>query len=251
MDALKQNWLKLLAAAVVALGVAYWLGFIPKVHAGGLPDRNKPVPVQNIFADAPVAKLTWTGFYVGGFGGYSVANGEISDIGVSFDGLSATGMMGGVTVGADWQLPGSGLVLRARGSYAWSDQQFSVAFGPFTASARMDDGWSADAGVGVAMGTALPYVMVGYGKYNTSLAVMGTTASGPDLEGMHYTAGVEWRLANLGFSSINPTLALEYTYQDFDSLSLGGTTKLDIDNHTAKVRLNIRFFDGYKPAPAK
>lgn len=246
MESIKRNWLQWLIAAVAVIGIAWYMGFIPKVRAA---DKNKPQPVQNIFADAPVAKLSWTGLYIGGHAGYSAANAEIAGPGFSFDGLSATGVMGGVTAGADLQLPGSGLVGRIRGGYTWSDQQFSITMGGFGASARMDDGWSADAGLGVAMGTALPYVMVGYGSSKTSLAAGGATASGPRLEGMRYIAGVEWGLANFGTPVVRPTLALEYIYSDYDSIPLGGGgAKLDIDNHTGLVRLNLRFFDGYKPS---
>lgn len=238
VENIKQNWIVwLIAAAAIVAGVYLFGG---KVYAA---DKGKP-PVQNIFADAPVAKLNWSGFYFGIHGGYSAANGEIVTGGGSLDGLSATGMIGGLTAGADWQVPGSALVLGARGGYTWSDAQFTL--GPF--AARMDDGWHADGRIGFAMGTALPYVFGGYGKTNTSLVLGGPAVSGPDLEGWRAGGGVEWRLPAMGTGYVNPTLALEYMHRNFDDIALGGGAKLDITDQTFMGRVNLRFLDGYRSA---
>lgn len=239
----KQTWFSWLIYLAAGLGIAAGLYLLAPQFMGKAKaaDFGKPA---NVFADAPVAKLSWTGLYFGLHGGYSAANGEITAGAFGLDGLSATGTVGGIDAGADWQVPGSCVVVGARAGYTWSD--VAVTISPGIASATIDDGWHADGRLGCAMGTALPYVFGGYGKVHTSTTILGTGLASPDLKGWRAGLGVEWGLANMGTGNIRPTLAVEGMYRDFDAIGLGGPAKLDVTDLTAMVRLNLRLFDGYR-----
>lgn len=205
-----------------------------------------PDPVNTIFADAPVAKLSWTGFYVGGFAGYGTGIAEISGGGNSFDGIGGHGALGGGTVGFDWQVNGSCLVLGIRGNYGFSDVQSELNIGVGTIAGRMNDGWSADGRIGCAMGTALPYVFAGWGRTNFDLVAAGNVIDKVELDGHRAGAGVEWRLRNLDSGVFKPTLAIEVMMRDHEKIDLGGGGKLEITDYSGMLRLNLRAFDGYK-----
>lgn len=178
-------------------------------------------------------KAPWSGVYLGVHGGYGIGVIELSGGGGSIDGLSAHGFIGGVHGGIDLQLPSSPIVLRGRAAYTWGSVEFNVNPGILSASA--EDGWSVDGGLGYAMDSAMPYVFIGYTKTKTAASFFGTALNSPDLEGMRYGGGVEWKMASLP----NATLALDYTFTDYKDLALGPIT-LDADDHRIMGRLNFR-----------
>jgi len=216
----------LLAAAIVAVTPA---------GADGLPSRNIPRSEPNVFADAPVAAERWTGFILSGYYGYGAVDGAINAGGFSFDGLSAAGQFGGVSAGYRVQLPQTFLVLGARGGYEWSNQELTVT----GASIGIDKGWSADVLMGAAFGTAMPYIGIGRSVMQTTNSFGVST---PDLKGMRYIAGVEFRMPKLQGGWITPTLGLEVVYTDNDSIPLGGGANLDVTNLQAMGRLNFQLW---------
>jgi opacity protein-like surface antigen len=241
--------LSLLALVAVGLAPAFAETIKPPRKAAPAAAAPFPEPVQNVFADAPVAKLSWTGFYIGGFAGYGAAVGELSHIGpppVSFDGIGGHGALGGGTVGFDWQVNGSCLVLGVRGNYAFHDVQSELNIGPGSIAGRMNDGWSADGRIGCAMGTALPYVFGGWGRTGFDLTD-GSTTEKIELDGHRAGAGVEWRLRNLDTGVFKPTLAIEVMRRQHEAIKFdGGDGKFEIVDYSGMLRLNLRAFDGYK-----
>ena len=237
-------------AMVACAPMSYAETIKPPRKAAAPAPAPLPDPVNTIFADAPVAKLSWTGFYVGGFAGYGTAIGELShDAPFSFDGIGGHGALGGGTVGFDWQVTGSCLVLGVRGNYGFADVQSELNIGGgagTTVAGRMNDGWSADGRLGCAMGTALPYVFAGWGRTNFDLTVNGAVKGKAELDGHRAGAGVEWRLRNLDSGVFKPTLAIEAMWRDHEKVPLGGSSKLEITDYSGMVRLNLRAFDGYK-----
>jgi outer membrane immunogenic protein len=209
--------LSLLALVAVGLAPAFAETIKPPRKAAVAKPAPQPEDyVANIFADAPVAKLDWTGFYVGALLGYTS---------VEADGSGAKDWEAGGTVGFDWQVRNTALVLGARGSYVR------------TGFEGVDDNWSVDGRAGIAMGTALPYVFAGYGW--TRSDVMDLTVGN-----LQYGVGVEWRLSNaLSTSFVNPTLAFEFMRREFDEDKING---IEAVAHTGMARLNLRFGDGYK-----
>jgi outer membrane immunogenic protein len=230
--------LKHLIAPILALGLC---AGITSVQADTIPGRAPAA--ANVLADAPVKPANWTGFYIGGGLGYGALNAEINTPGFNLDGLSATGIVGNLQVGGDIQIPGSMLVLGARGGYEWQHVKFTVGPSSGAFSAQVDDGWYADGRVGLAMGTALPYVFAGYTKLGTSAGTPGhPVANMPELDGVRAGGGVEFRLPKVSTAPVTPTLAVEYTYIDFKNLSYGGgLVTINPTEQVGMLRLNLRF----------
>ncbi len=242
---MRKNFLIYAAAGALALigATIYATTYAKAADKGGkIPTAGE----ANIFADAPVAPVSWTGVYVGAAYGYGAADGVLSNTvpSASFDGLSATGSFENVILGARVQIPHSFLVLGARGGYEWSNQELSAHFLTKSAHIGIDKGWFADAIVGAAFGTAMPYIGVGHSVMQTEGAVGGKALTGmPDLKGTRYIGGVEFRLPKIDTGGmITPTLGLEVVYTDNDQLALGKSATLDVTNWQGMVRLNLQFW---------
>ncbi len=236
---------KLLGVGLVALAFAAGLMATPLLAAGG--GKSQVKPYESPVAYAPVSALSWSGIYLGAHGGYSASNLDLGLGGLGLDGLSATGSIGGLHAGADLQIPGSWLVVGARGGYFWNNGEFTIT-SPGGTLFRLghEDGWNVDGRVGAALGTALPYVFVGYTKSHTSGNVMGSPITTPDLKGWQYGAGVEFRgpkSLNPGAGAgVTPTVSLEVAYIDYDQLAFGGGAfTVDVSELRAMGRLNVRF----------
>lgn len=229
------------------LASLFLLALAQSVTAADLGGAAKAEPVGPA---VNTSSRSWTGLYVGGVAGYGIIDTKVSTSpawgSASLDGIAAEGFKGGLTAGADVQFSGTALVLGGRGSWTTGAQDFTIGAGGvnlFKASAK--DGWSLDGRLGYVMGSALPYVFAGYTEVNTSASFAGTAITGvPDLKGKRFGGGVEWRLPNTANLMLTPTLGLEYTYTDYDSLSFGTAPKtvtFDPHEHAFMARLNLRF----------
>ncbi len=214
-------------AAFAAIAALFFLAGPARAADKGAPN----------FLDLPAStpKAPWSGVYLGLHGGYGIGVIELSGGGGSLDGLAAHGFIGGVHGGVDLQLPSSPVVLRGRCAYTWGSVEFNVNPGILSASA--EDGWSCDAGIGYAMNSALPYVFAGYTKTKTAASFFGTSVNSPDLEGMRYGGGVEWKMPGVN----NARFAVDYTFTDYKDLNFGPIT-LDADDHRIMARLNFPLF---------
>lgn len=179
---------------------------------------------------------TRTGFHIGIHGGMSMANTELSAGGLSIDGLGAEGTVAGIHVGADYQLPGSAIVVGAFADYNWQDVEFSIS--PVL-SASLKESYTLGARAGVVVGSAMPYLLVGYTSAETSAEFGGVSvANTPTLTGWTWGGGIEFDVAP------NIVLAGEYRFTKFDTETIGGFVNLDTDQHTAMVRLSYRVGGG-------
>lgn len=206
-------------------------------------DKGGPNAVAQLAPDTPVAAKSWTGIYLGVGVGKGFSNTEVSMGGLSIDGLGADGIQYDIAAGFDVQIPGSAVVLGARASYMHSDVEFAVKPGLF--SVGLDNGWAVDGRIGWSLGTALPYVLLGYGETETQGSVMGTAIPGmPTLKGKRYGGGVEFRLANPSKQMVLvPTLALEYVHTDNDTLTYGPVSiNPDVDSVWLRLNLNVQPF---------
>ncbi len=241
---MRKNFLIYAAAGALALigATLYATGYAKAADKGKIPAAGP----ENIFADAPVAPVSWTGVYVGAAYGYGAADAALSTVPAfaGLDGLSATGSFANVLLGARVQIPHTFLVLGARGGYEWSQQELSAHIGTTSANVGIDKGWFADAIVGAAFGTAMPYVGVGHSVMQTEGNFAGKAIAGmPDLKGTRYIGGVEFRLPKIDTGGmITPTLGLEVVYTDNDQLALGKSATLDVSNWQGMVRLNLQFW---------
>ncbi len=236
------------ALATASLGLCFMVAVATVAPAA---DKGGKIPTagpENIFADVPVAPVSWTGVYVGAAYGYGAADGVLSHTVAplaAFDGLSATGQFENVILGGRVQIPHTYLVLGARGGYEWSQQELSAKILTKSAHVGIDKGWFADAIVGVAFGTALPYVGMGRSVMQTEGSdFSGKAITGlPDLKSTRYIGGVEFRLPKIDTGGMfTPTLGLEVVYSDADTLAVGTHTNLDVSNWQGMVRLNLQIW---------
>lgn len=227
----------------LGLGAAALLGAmllaVGPSAADGLPTRGVVKAEASPLDDLPVAPQKWTGVFVSGFAGYGDANAALTAGAFGIDGFSAAGQLGGVDLGARFQIPKSYLVLGARAGYTWSRESFDVT--PGILSVHIDKGWHADGIIGAGMGTAMPYLGLGRTVMQTSTSVAGFNS--PDLKGWRYIGGVEFRLPKMdGAAWITPTLGLEAVYTDYDSVNVFGPVNMHVTDLAAMGRLNLQIW---------
>jgi outer membrane immunogenic protein len=222
------------------------------------PVAPAPAPVLTAPADS------WTGIYVGAFGGYGWSNygfdltttlGPASD---SFD-IDADGFLGGVAVGADLQL-GSSFVLGIMADYYWSGisgsatvtDLFGVLGADLDASIDQKQGWDILGRVGFSGGSifgagtsTLFYVLGGWSHLSTDWSYigaggLGSSSGSADAEGWTVGVGVESKLTRY------LSAKLEYRYTNFDDMDFtftgpgDGTVSVDPSEHKVLFGLNLR-----------
>lgn len=102
---------------IFALSLSAHAAMAADIPPAGAPMYRAPAVI-------PLAAYNWTGFYVGGNGGYGWVNGTAS---ITIGGLAINstgnlnGFLAGGQAGFNWQL--GGLVLGLEGDYQWSDQK--------------------------------------------------------------------------------------------------------------------------------
>ena len=211
---------------------------------------------------APYAYTSWTGFYVGGHGGYGwgdtdwnfvSSSGPVTDRASQSFSHDIKGGFGGGQVGYDWQ---SGkFVFGVEASWSASDINgtFLSTFGAAddVYNTKISDYFTVTGRLGVAWDRALVYAKGGYAnaniKVSTTDVVPGNVGSASSSErhgGWAAGGGLEWKFAQ------NFSLGVEYLYLQFnDERHLqafnggGGATTDDIEArvHTVKGKLNWRF----------
>lgn len=234
----------LASAAIVALAVpSYAADLAPAPY-------TKAPPVV-----APIA-TNWSGFYIGGFGGYGWSN-EISASNPFVGGIRAStdelnGGFGGGTIGYNWQAPGSQFVWGIEVDVAGGDIGTSASFGPVSGKDSIDAFGSVTGRLGVAFNSALLYVKGGYGWANNQIDVdafgVNIYSQSKTHSGWTIGAGLEYMLAP------NWSAKVEYQYYDLgkenyaSNVILGGVD-LGASIHTVKAGINYHFNWGGPLAP--
>jgi outer membrane immunogenic protein len=184
----------------------------------------------------------WTGFYVGVLGGYGFGNTDTT--GGSTSSIQTNGVLGGVTVGGNYQI--DSFVLGIEGDVGWSGQSGSATCAAGTCSADYDWIGSVRGRAGYAIDPVLLYATggVAVARVNTSVSPVapGTTGSYSDtFTGWTIGAGAEAALTE------QLSAKIEYSYSDFgdqtapaNTLAAGATT-VSPTSHAIKVGLNYRF----------
>jgi hypothetical protein len=234
--------MKLITTAIaLTLGLSALCG--PSLAADNSIPKLPVVP--NIVAPAAVAvPASWSGFVLGLHVGEAANNAELGMGGLSVDGLSANEVVAGGLLGVRLHIPHSALVVGARGGYEFGfGDGFSVsAPGTSIFKAKIDNAWFVDGTVGFAMGTAMPYALVGYTQAKTGASIMGTSLNSPDLKGWRVGGGIEIQSPkSLGLGGLTPTYAIEYVYTDYSQLSFGGgALTTDVTSHAVIGRLTFQ-----------
>ena len=212
----------LTAVSLVALGMA------PAI-AADLPARTYTK------APAAVAPIyNWTGFYLGGMGGYA----SESDNGIK-------GGFAGGTLGYNWQQ--GALVFGLEADAAWADINRSataVVFVPGfgfvtgTATAKVQDWGTVRGRIGYAFDQVLVYGTGGYAWADTKLSgtALGVTVSESHvLNGWTAGAGVEVMFAPKW------SVKAEYLYKSFTGTNFFNVPSGDLNVHSVQAGINYHF----------
>lgn len=220
---------------------------------------------------APTPAFDWTGVYVGGNVGYSVARDHSTETltfpnGTQFSGepftLAPGGAVGGGQIGANWQ---SGhLLLGLEGDWQWADEKDSVCIQSCSANVgglneslnvgqRLSRLATLRGRIGYADGTFLWYVTGGgaWGHVDNMLtaghgpSAIGATF-GHSLHGWTAGGGVETALSE------HWSTKLEYLYADLGSTSDAFTSffnntqvvQTSVRDHIVRLGVNYRFGGG-------
>ncbi|QQO24408.1 porin family protein [Bradyrhizobium diazoefficiens] len=224
------------SVALLAMGAA-----APAVGAdlGSRSYYKAPAPAYA----API--YNWTGFYIGGHVGGAFSSDN------NFNGLSTGNngngrFLGGVQVGADWQLNPS-FVVGVEGQYSWLSGSVGAVFPGGVAYTNDQRGLGSITGrVGYTWGPGLLYVKGGYAySDNNEKVTVAGVPTGFIIDGDHrngYTvgAGLEYMFAP------NWSAKAEYQYYNFGDAHfiagpLVGTGNFTTDDHTIKAGVNYRF----------
>jgi outer membrane immunogenic protein len=196
----------LAAASLLSIGIS------GTASAADMAVKAQPMP-------PPVAVYNWTGFYIGGFGGYGWGNHDrINDAGFA-NSYSSSGAIAGGLAGYNWQI--KNFVLGVEGDLAWADIKGNDNF----TGGTLDETTLRWVGTirgraGIAIDKWLLFGTAGwaYGQQrhvNTNLAV-GIDAFSSNTSGWTAGAGVEYAFAPNWLGKV------EYRYYDFERYSRAG-----------------------------
>jgi outer membrane immunogenic protein len=242
--------MKTIPTSMAAMAIILAAGKAFAADAIGPEAAPEPPPVQESFS--------WTGPYFGGFGSFAVGDMELNSRQIFADGnpppingafeISASGFLGGIQAGYDWQFADR-WVVGAVADIAASSYGSSV-----TASVDGTEIFNGDVDVkylgtvrarlGHAWDRTLVYGHGGlaFGKTEQTLTVGGTTVFNEKQTRAGWTvgAGVEHAITN------RISFGTEYAYVDLGSKQIldngeGLTIKDDVAFHTLKAFVNFRF----------
>jgi outer membrane immunogenic protein len=185
------------------------------------------------YTKAPVAAAAvynWTGFYIGGFGGYAWEN-------TSTDPKMKGGFVGG-TVGYNWQA--SNIVFGLEADGAWADVNASATAAGVTVGSKTDALGTVRGRVGVAFDQVLLYATGGYAWIDNkmSLSALGVTVSDSKFHsGWTVGAGVE------AFFAPQWSVKGEYLYRSLGSENyfVGAVPSGTLNLHSVQFGVNYHF----------
>jgi len=211
---------------------------------------NGEVPAAPVAEEAPAA-FSWTGPYIGVFGGASTGDFEY-DAGPTGDDsllgldVSGSGFIGGAQVGYDWQT--GNWVIGAVADIAISSHSADVSLdvtglGSAEAESELTYLGTVRARAGYAFDRALVYAHGGfaYGETEQTISALGTELFNESQTRTGWTvgAGVEYALND------KVSVGTEYSYVDLGDEQVYSDDSVfvneDLAFHTVKAFLNIRF----------
>jgi outer membrane immunogenic protein len=179
------------------------------------PAYKAPPPLAPVFS--------WTGFYIGGHGGYGWSDSQ---------GLDLKGGFGGGQVGYNYQM--NNFVWGIEGDVAWADISQDNPFGVRSVNVKFDTLASVRGRLGIAYGNALFYATGGGGWGHFKIS-SGPFSDSTWLSGWTAGGGVEYAFMP------NWSAKVEFLHYGFGSETLIGLPTGDLDVNTIKGGINYRF----------
>jgi outer membrane immunogenic protein len=177
---------------------------------------------------APVAIYNWTGFYIGGFGGYASEN-------TSVDPKMKGGFAGG-TIGYNWQT--SNIVFGLEADGGWADVNASATALGVTVTSRINALGTARGRIGIAVDQVLFYGTGGYAWIDNKIS--GTTL-GVTLSESHFHSGWTVGAGIEAFFAPNWSVKGEYLYRSLGSENYFGVPSGTLNLHSGQVGVNYHF----------
>lgn len=207
----------LASASVIAL-----TAFAPAMAAdmAAAPYRKAPV--------APAAVYNWTGFNIGGFGGYASE--------ASSGSPKVNGGFAGGTLGYNWQM--SNIVFGLEADGGWADVSASVTAAGVTAASRIDALGTVRGRVGFAVDQVLFYGTGGFAWIDNkiSASALGLTISDSHTHtGWTAGAGIE------AFFAPQWSIKGEYLYRSLSSENYFGIPSGTLNLHSGQIGVNYHF----------
>ncbi|KJC35761.1 membrane protein [Bradyrhizobium sp. LTSP885] len=193
-----------------------------------------PAMAADMAARAPYVKApplaavyNWTGFYIGGFGGYASEDSGTPKM---------SGGFGGGTVGYNWQA--GNIVYGLEADAGGADVSASVTALGITAKSKTDALGTVRGRIGFAVDQVLFYGTGGYAWIDNkiSLSALGVTVSQSNFHsGWTVGAGIE------AFFAPQWSVKGEYLYRDLGSETYFGIPSGDLKLHSVQVGVNYHF----------
>jgi outer membrane immunogenic protein len=168
--------------------------------------------------EASVAVYNWTGFYIGGFGGYASENSSV-------DPKMSGGFAGG-TIGYNWQA--SNIVYGLEADGGWADVNASATALGVTVTSRL----------GFAVNQVLFYGTGGYAWIDNKLSA---SAFGLTLSESHFHSGWTVGAGVEAFFAPNWSVKGEYLYRSLGSENYFGVPSGTLNLHSGQVGVNYHF----------
>jgi len=177
---------------------------------------------------APVAIYNWTGFYVGGFGGYA---GEATS-----GSPKMNGGFGGGTIGYNWQA--SNLVFGLEADGGGADISASATALGVTASSRSDALGTVRGRVGFAVDQVLFYGTGGYAWIDNKISA---SAFGLTLSESHFHSGWTVGAGVEAFFAPQWSIKGEYLYRSLGSENYFGIPSGTLNLNSGQIGVNYHF----------
>lgn len=161
--------------------------------------------------------------YMGLGGGFAATNTDIE----GFEGFGSDGIVGELSLGADWILTNQGLLIGIRGDLGLSSNE--TVLGGMTVNS--DYHWRVIGRLGLPIFDSLLYGLVGYQSISLDSNIAGLSL--PDADGWVFGAGLEHAIN----SRMN--IAVEGMYVLGEDWTVGGSDPLNTDSVQAMMRINI------------
>lgn len=221
-----KKWL-FASAALVMMGAAASAADLPTHAYTKAPAYASPV-------------YNWSGFYAGVMGGYALSDEITFRVGPTARTSSSSdlkGGFGGVTIGYNWQAPGSNFVFGVEVDAAGADIQWSGVPAGLAIKDKAAALGSVTGRTGYALDNTLIYAKGGWAWSNNEMSITyGAIGSESHFHsGWTIGGGVEWGFAR------NWSAKAEYMYAAFNTKDYFDVFSLGASLHTVKGGINYHF----------